>query len=201
MRPSMVRRGRRKVRAAGRGWASPACGFWVTSRNRPQGVVGAGRITESSSPRKPPWEPRPRRNDPTMRVYVSRPTGGYLVGRLGVRTLLTVSLSLNAIACLSMAAAPRSFGIVIGAIVVLGVGCGLPYAAMFTRAAALFPGRAGAAMGLVNMLGIVMILVGAPLVGRLVDVTKSYTSSFVALGVFSLLILVTSQFIHRDARV
>ena len=132
---------------------------------------------------------------------ISRPTGGYLVGRLGVRTLLTVSLSLNAIACLSMAAAPRSFGIVIGAIVVLGVGCGLPYAAMFTRAAALFPGRAGAAMGLVNMLGIVMILVGAPLVGRLVDVTKSYTSSFVALGVFSLLILVTSQFIHRDARV
>ena len=46
-----------------------------------------------------------------------------------------------------------------------------------------------------------MILVGAPLVGRLVDVTKSYTSSFVALGVFSLLILLTSQFIHRDARV
>ena len=131
---------------------------------------------------------------------ISRPIGGYLVGRLGVRTLLTVSLSLNAIACLAMASAPRSFGIVIGAIVVLGVGCGLPYAAMFTRAAALFPGRAGAAMGLVNMLGIVMILVGAPLVGRLVDVTKSYTSSFVALGVFSLVILLTSQFIHQEAR-
>ena len=131
---------------------------------------------------------------------ISRPIGGQLVGRFGVRVLLTASLSLNAIACMAMAAAPRSFAIVIGAIVVLGVGCGLPYAPVFTRAAALFPGRAGAAMGLVNMLGIVMILVGAPLVGRLVDVTKSYTSSFVALGVFSLLILLTSQFIHRDAR-
>ena len=55
-------------------------------------------------------------------------------------------------------------------------------------------------MGLVNMLGIVMILVGAPLVGRLADTTQTYTSSFVALGVFSLVILLTSQFIHHDAR-
>jgi NNP family nitrate/nitrite transporter-like MFS transporter len=131
---------------------------------------------------------------------LSRPLGGRLVGQIGVRTLLTVSLLLNAAACFAMAMAPRSFAIAIGAIVVLGIGCGLPYAALFTRAAALFPGRAGAAMGLVNMLGIVMILVGAPLVGRLADATQTYTSSFVALGVFSLVILLTSQFIHHDAR-
>ncbi len=130
----------------------------------------------------------------------SRPLGGQLVGRLGVRTLLTVSLALTALACFAMAAAPQSFAVAFAAIIVLGVGCGLPYAALFTRAVALFPGRAGAAMGLVNMLGIVMILVGAPLVGRLADVTKTFTSSFVALGAFSLLILVTSRFIHEDAR-
>lgn len=130
----------------------------------------------------------------------SRPLGGHLVGRIGVRQLLTVSLLLNAAACFAMATAPRLFVVAIGAILVLGVGCGLPYAALFTRAAALFPGRAGAAMGLVNMLGIVMILVGAPLVGRLADVTQTYTSSFVALGAFSLLILLTSQLIDHDAR-
>jgi MFS family permease len=99
-----------------------------------------------------------------------------------------------------MATAPGSFAVAIGAIVALGVGCGLPYAALFTRAAALFPGRAGAAMGLVNMLGIVMILVGAPLVGRLADATHSYTTSFTALGAFALVILGTSQLIHEDAR-
>ncbi len=131
---------------------------------------------------------------------VSRPLGGRLVGRIGVRPLVSLSLALNAAACLAMATAPRSFAIAIGAIVVLGVGCGLPYAALFTRAAALFPGRAGAAMGLVNMLGIVMILVGAPLVGRIADVTQTYTASFVALGAFSVVILLTSQFIHHEAQ-
>ena len=132
---------------------------------------------------------------------VSRPAGGQLVGRLGVRRLLTMSLLLIAAACFAMATAPGSFAVAISAIVMLGIGCGLPYAALFTRAAALFPGRAGAAMGLVNMLGVVMILVGAPLVGRLADVTHAYTTSFVALGAFSLVILLTSQFIHQDARV
>ena len=131
---------------------------------------------------------------------VSRPLGGRLVGRIGVRPLVSLSLALNAAACLAMATAPRSFAIAIGAIVVLGVGCALPYAALFTRAAALFPGRAGAAMGLVNMLGIVMILVGAPLVGRIADVTQTYTASFVALGAFSVVILLTSQFIHHEAQ-
>ena len=131
---------------------------------------------------------------------VSRPLGGRLVGRIGVRPLVSLSLALNAAACLAMATAPRSFAIAIGAVVVLGVGCGLPYAALFTRAAALFPGRAGAAMGLVNMLGIVMILVGAPLVGRIADVTQTYTASFVALGAFSVVILLTSQFIHHEAQ-
>jgi hypothetical protein len=44
-----------------------------------------------------------------------------------------------------------------------------------------------------------MILIGAPLVGRLADLTRTFTSSFVALGAFSLAILLTSQFIHAEA--
>lgn len=42
-------------------------------------------------------------------------------------------------------------------------------------------------MGLVNMLGIVMILAAPPLIGRLVDWSGSFQSSFLALGGFSLL--------------
>lgn len=131
---------------------------------------------------------------------LSRPAGGYLVARLGVRRLLAVSLLSIAAACFALAALPGSFVAVTAAILVLGTGCGLPYAAVFTRAASLFPGRAGAAMGLVNMLGIVMILVGAPLVGRLADVTQAYTASFLALGSFALVVLFTTPLIHEDAR-
>ena len=53
-------------------------------------------------------------------------------------------------------------------------------------AAALYPGRAGAAMGIMNTLGILMILAGAPLVGMVADWSGSFRFSFVALGIFAL---------------
>jgi hypothetical protein len=47
-------------------------------------------------------------------------------------------------------------------------------------------------MGLVNMLGIVMILGGAPLVGHLADWTGSFRSGFLALGAFAALACVAT---------
>ena len=76
---------------------------------------------------------------------------------------------------------------VIVAILFLGIGCGLPFAGIFTKAGLLFPGRAGAAMGLVNMLGIIMILIGAPLLGMLADITGNFRIAFLALGAFAAL--------------
>jgi cyanate permease len=67
-------------------------------------------------------------------------------------------------------------------VIMVGMGFGIPYAAMFSRAGALFPGRAAAAMGFVNMLGIIMIVAGAPLVGHLADLTGSFKTSFAVLG-------------------
>ena len=84
----------------------------------------------------------------------------------------------------------------IAAIVLLGLGCGLPYAGLFNRAAALFPGRAGAAMGLVNMAGIIMILGGAPAVGWIADNAGGFRSSFEALGVFVGIVLLFSLLIR-----
>jgi len=83
------------------------------------------------------------------------------------------------------------------AILLLGIGCGLPYAALFNRAAALFPGRAGAAMGLVNMLGIVMILVGAPVVGTIADWTGNFQAAFMSLAAFSAAVLLAAFFIRE----
>jgi MFS family permease len=115
-----------------------------------------------------------------------------------VRPLLGASFFANAAGCLLLASGSRSLPLAVAAVLLLGAGCGAPYAVLFTRAAALFPGRAAAAMGLVNMLGILMILVGAPLAGHLADRTGSFQSSFVALSTFSLIACGATLLIGRD---
>ena len=123
---------------------------------------------------------------------VTRPLGGALVPRLGVPVTLRASLLMSTAGCLLLGAGTPSWQAALPAILLLGTGCGLPYAGLFNRAAALYPGRAGAAMGLVNMLGIVMILAGAPLVGHLADWTGSFRSGFLALGAFAALACVAT---------
>lgn len=116
---------------------------------------------------------------------VSRPLGGWLLHRIRIHTLIQCALLANAAACAALAWG-QWVELTLAAVAVLGIGCGLPYAGLFNRAAALFPGRAGAAMGLVNMVGILMILAGAPAVGFLADWTGQFQSSFLVLGGFSL---------------
>jgi len=117
---------------------------------------------------------------------LTRPLGGAMVHLMGVKRLVQLSLGLNIVGCLLLARAGGSLGRVMAAIVVLGIGSGLPYAALFVRAAVLYPGRAGAAMGLVNMFGIVMILAAPPLIGQTVERTSSFQAGFLSLGLFSL---------------
>jgi len=127
----------------------------------------------------------------------SRPLGGALARDLPVRPLVAASLGINIVGCLLLAGAGSSIGWIVAGIVLLGIGCGLPYAALFNRAASLFPGRAGAAMGLVNMLGIVMILVGAPVVGTIADWTGNFHAAFVSLAAFSAAVLLAALFIRE----
>ena len=127
----------------------------------------------------------------------SRPLGGALARGLPVRPIVMASLGMNIAGCLLLSRAGSSFAGIVGGIVLLGVGCGLPYAALFNRAAQLFPGRAGAAMGLVNMLGIVMILAGAPLVGMLTGWTGNFHAAFVSLAAFSAAVLLAAFFIRE----
>jgi len=129
---------------------------------------------------------------------VSRPLGGVLRHHMGIRPLIAGSLILIAVGCFLFVPASVSLGTALSAVVLIGMGVGIPYAAMFSRAGALFPGRAGAAMGLVNMLGIVMILGGAPLVGHLADISGSFRTSFMVLGGFSLAACALVPFIQRE---
>lgn len=128
----------------------------------------------------------------------TRPLGGKLVVKLGVRKLLVISLILNAIACFLLATFSKSLPIDVLAIIFLGFGCGLPYAGLFNRAAVMFPGRAGAAMGLVNMLGIVFILIATPLVGKITDWSGSFSSAFISLGLFALFACLISLKINNQ---
>jgi MFS family permease len=128
---------------------------------------------------------------------ISRPLGGILRRHLGIRTLFISSMLMIALGCFAFVTASISYGVAVTAVILIGFGVGLPYAAMFSRAGALFPGRAGAAMGLVNMLGILMILGGAPLVGHLADLTGNFRISFVVLGAFAVLVCAAViPFIH-----
>ena len=128
----------------------------------------------------------------------TRPLGGRLVTQIGVQKLLIISLLLNATGCFMLAVLTHFLVADIIAIVLLGVGCGFPYAALFNRAGSIFPGRAGAAMGLVNVLGIVFILAGAPLVGKITDWTGNFSAAFISLGIFSLIICAVSLKIDSD---
>lgn len=129
---------------------------------------------------------------------VSRPLGGILRRHIGIRPLFIGSLVMIALGCFAFVSSSISLGIALAAVVLIGMGVGLPYAAMFSRAGALFPGRAGAAMGLVNMLGILMILGGAPLVGHLADLSGTFRASFVVLGGFALAVCAAVPFIARN---
>lgn len=127
----------------------------------------------------------------------TRPLGGKLVQKIGVRKLLVISLSLNATACFMLAFYSKSLPLDLLAIIFLGVGCGLPYAGLFNRAASMFPGRAGAAMGLVNMLGIFFILIAAPLVGKITDRSGTFSTAFISLGIFALVACLISLKINN----
>lgn len=128
----------------------------------------------------------------------TRPLGGKLVQQIGVRKLLLISLTLNAVACFVLAFCSKSLPLDILAILFLGVGCGLPYAGLFNRAASMFPGRAGAAMGLVNMLGIVFVLIAAPLVGKITDWSGTFSTAFISMGIFAAIVCFISLKINNN---
>ncbi len=129
---------------------------------------------------------------------VSRPLGGFLRRHMGIRPLFAGSLLMVALGCSLFLPSSISLARALTGVFLIGIGIGLPYAAMFSRAGALFPGRAAAAMGLVNMLGIIMILGGAPLVGHLKDLTGSFKASFAVLAGFSLITCAVVPLIDRE---
>jgi MFS family permease len=92
---------------------------------------------------------------------ITRPLGGRLAGRAFP---LRASLVAGG-AGVAVLAAARPLPLAVAAAAVAGLAAGIPFASAFAGAARLRPEAPGAAVGLVNMVAAVTILVGTPLVG------------------------------------
>jgi MFS family permease len=92
---------------------------------------------------------------------VSRPLGGRLYDR---PRLLRASLVVSAAGTAALAAA-TPFGLAVAGAAVVGLAAGVPFAPAFAGAARVRPDAPGAAVGFVNMVAALTILVGTPLLG------------------------------------
>ena len=97
---------------------------------------------------------------------VGRPLGGWLARREPRRARSVVGASLAAGAAGTALLLPAGpLPLVFVASTLVGLGAGLAFAPVFAAAAALRPEGPGAAVGLVNMAGNLVIVAGTPLVG------------------------------------
>lgn len=92
---------------------------------------------------------------------VTRPLGGRFYGNASaVRLSLVLGGAGVALLCLA-----KPLPVAVAATAIAGLAAGIPFASAFAGAARLRPDAPGAAVGLVNMVAAVTILVGTPLLG------------------------------------
>ena len=122
---------------------------------------------------------------------VSRPLGGAAIGArwLTSKQAMGLGIVLDALGLVALALPDRPLGLAAAGLLVLGFGASLPYSAVFNTAAAALPGNPGAATGLVTMVSLVGIILGAPLVGWLLEWSGGFTLPFGLLAVQCALVL------------
>ena len=122
---------------------------------------------------------------------VTRPGGGLLVARRPSRARLLVAASLVAAAAGAGLLALRGPGTVavLGSLL-LGLAAGLPFAAIFRATQRLRPDAPAAAVGLVNGVAVLTILVGTPLAGLAFELPGEGAIAFTAIAALSLAALV-----------
>ncbi len=126
-------------------------------------------------------------------AVVSRPAGGFLVAREHLRTLVVMRIAqasiLLGIALIALPARPLL--VALAGTVAVGIGGGIPYAAVFNTSAASLPHRPAAAQGLTALGGLGGTLVGAPAMGYAID-TWGFSWAWLILGLISALALVVT---------
>jgi MFS transporter, NNP family, nitrate/nitrite transporter len=100
-------------------------------------------------------------------AFLTRPLGGLLVTRRLLRTKAAMRAGDLAVVAgvLVLAIPDRPLAVALGGAMVLGIGVGLPYAAVFNTAAASLPNAPAAAQGLAAIGGTAGVMIGAPVMG------------------------------------
>jgi CP family cyanate transporter-like MFS transporter len=94
-----------------------------------------------------------------------------------------------------MALAPALPVAIVG-LVVTGLGVGFPYAGVFNGAAASAPASPASAQALVGWGGLIIAVVGPPLVGSLLDTTGDFAAGFLALAAIVVAVLALTSLIR-----
>lgn len=124
-------------------------------------------------------------------AFLARPLGGLLVTRGPLQTKAVMRAGdIAVVTGVALLAIPgRPLPVAIAGAIVLGVGAGLPYAAVFNTAAASLPGAPGGAQGLSAIGGTAGVMIGAPLMGFAVQ-TWSFGAAWLVVGAVGLCALV-----------
>ncbi|MEP6693706.1 MAG: MFS transporter [Chloroflexota bacterium] len=132
-------------------------------------------------------------------AVLARPLGGWLLAREHLPTRRVMRLGdLAIIAGIVLLALPdRPLAIALGGTVLVGVGVGLPYSAVFNTAAASLPSAPAAAQGLAAIGGTLGVMMGAPAMGYAVQ-TSGFSAAWLFVGAVSAVALVGTVFMRGE---
>jgi len=132
-------------------------------------------------------------------AVLARPLGGFLLAREHVPTRRVMRIGdLAIIAGVALLAIPeRPLLIALAGAVLVGVGVGLPYSAVFNTASASLPDAPGAAQGLAAIGGTAGVLVGAPAMGYAVQ-TFGFPAAWLFVGTVSAVAFVGITFMRGE---
>jgi nitrate/nitrite transporter NarK len=126
-----------------------------------------------------------------------RPLGGAIVDRhvVGSYRLIRLSLVIAIGGLVWLALGWGALAGVVLALLVVGVGTSLPYAAVFNGAALSVPESPASSQALVGWAGAFLVLLGPPIVGALLEATGSFAAGFLVLALFVLATLVSTRWL------
>lgn len=132
-------------------------------------------------------------------AVLARPLGGFLLAREHVPTRRVMRIGdLSIIAGVALLAIPdRPLPLALGGAILVGIGVGLPYSAVFNTAAASLPGAPGAAQGLAAIGGTAGVLIGAPAMGYAVQ-TLGFWAAWLFVGAVSALAFAGTTFMRGE---
>jgi len=132
-------------------------------------------------------------------AVLARPLGGLLLAREHMPTRHVMRIGdLAIVAGVALLAVPdRPLPMALGGAILVGIGVGLPYSAVFNTAAASLPGAPGAAQGLAAIGGTAGVMVGAPAMGYAVQ-TFGFWAAWLFVAAVSATALVGTAFMRGE---